>query len=83
MKVELILFLYDAFLRGEVVSRREFCLRYSVSERTFYRYLHEISLFLREYRPSCVLDVLEPQGKYYIKCDQSCQRAELVGRSFY
>lgn len=82
MKTELILLLYDELIGGKIISRAEFCLRYSVSERTFYRYMHEISVFLRTNRSSCVLDVVEPQGRYFIKCDDPCRLTEPVSKLF-
>lgn len=67
MKIELILLLYDALLGGEGVLRAEFCTENSISERTFYRYIHAISAFLRRYKANCVIDILQEQGKYYLK----------------
>lgn len=67
MKIELILLLYDAFIGGEAVSRRDFCAAHAISERTFYRYIREVSVFLRAHKPDRVVDVAEPEGKYYLK----------------
>lgn len=67
MKTELILLLYDELIGGKIISRAEFCLRYSVSERTFYRYMHEIAVFFRAYKPEYIIDIAELQGQYYLK----------------
>lgn len=45
MKIESILLLYDELIGGKTVSRAEFCAEYSITERTFYRYLREITAF--------------------------------------
>lgn len=67
MKIELVLLLYDTLMRGGNVVRADFCMRYAISERTFYRYLKNIGNFLREYCSEYVIDVVEPEGKYYLK----------------
>ncbi len=67
MKIKLILLLYDALIRGEGVSRKEFCNECFVSERTFYRYMSELSEFVCRYKPAYVIEVIEPQGKYFLK----------------
>ena len=67
MKIELILLLYDELIGGKAVSRKEFCAERGVSERTFYRYVREISLFLRECKPAYVIDVAAGSGTYYLK----------------
>lgn len=67
MKIEMILLLYDRLLSGEDVSRREFCAEYSISERTFYRYLRAITDFLRVHKPMCFVDVLDCSGTYFLK----------------
>lgn len=74
MKIELILLLYDTFLNGEVISRSEFCAVHYISERTFYRYIRTLSAFLRAHKSSFVLDVLEPQGRYYMKNTEKIYR---------
>lgn len=45
MKIESILLLYDELIGGKTVSRAEFCAEHSITERTFYRYLREITAF--------------------------------------
>lgn len=67
MKIKLILLLYDVLIGGEVVSRKEFCDEHKISERTFYRYMNELSLFLREWKQEYFVDVKEPEGMYFLK----------------
>lgn len=67
MKTQFILSLYDALLVGQKVSRQTFCMQNAVSERTFYRYINEISLFIMHNRHDLVLKVDEPVGKYYLE----------------
>ena len=67
MKTKLILLLYDSFLSGETVDRVSFCVQYAISERTFYRYMNELYLFLREFKKVWFIDVEEPDGRYQLK----------------
>ncbi len=69
MKIQLILLLYDELIGGKTISRADFCAEHAIVERTFYRYLHEISCFLRAHKQTLVVDVLEPDGRYYLKKD--------------
>ena len=72
MKIQLILLLYDELLMGKTIGRSEFCAGHQLSERTFYRYLREISCFLRANKPDYVVDVFEPEGRYYLKLTEGC-----------
>lgn len=67
MKIQLILLLYDELLMGKTIGRIEFCAEHQLSQRTFYRYLHDISCFLRAHKQTLIVDVLEPDGRYYLK----------------
>ena len=67
MKIESILLLYDELIVGKTVSRAEFCAEHSITERTFYRYLREITVFLRAHRPSYIVDVAGREGVYFLK----------------
>lgn len=67
MKIENILYIYDALLGGQKIDRNTFCAQFKISERTFYRYMREINAFIRQYKPECVVDVQEPAGEYFIK----------------
>ena len=67
MKIELILLLYDELFGGKTVSRKKFCAEHSIVERTFYRYLREITSFLRAHKPSYIVDVSEREGTYFLK----------------
>lgn len=69
MKIQLILLLYDELIGGKTISRADFCAEHSIVERTFYRYLREISCFLRAHKQTLIVDVLEPDGRYYLKKD--------------
>ena len=79
MKIKLILLMYDVLIGGAVVSRKEFCGEHKISERTFYRYMNELSLFLREWKQEYFVDEKEPDGAYFIKnhkrqrTDRACQ----------
>ena len=67
MKTELILLLYDELIGGKIVSRADFCAEHAIVERTFYRYLREITVFLRAHKPSYIVDVSERDGAYFLK----------------
>lgn len=67
MKIQLILLLHDELLMGKTIGRSEFCAEHQLSQRTFYRYLHDISCFLRAHKPDSIVDVFEPEGRYYFK----------------
>lgn len=67
MKINLILVIYDMLIRGGGISRKAFCEEHAISERTFYRYVHDISVFLMRNRPDMVIDVAVPDSIYYLK----------------
>ena len=67
MKIELVLLLYDELIGGKTVSRTRFCAEHAIVERTFYRYLREITFFLRAHKPSYIVDVSEREGIYCLK----------------
>lgn len=67
MKIQLILLLYDELLMGKSIERSDFCKEHRISERTFYRYLHELTDFLRAYKQAYIVDMREPGGRYYLK----------------
>ena len=67
MKTQLILRLYDALINGEKVGRLEFCKLHSITERTFYRYIKEINMFFIHHKRNVILDVIEPNGEYFVK----------------
>lgn len=67
MKIQLILLLYDELLMGKSIERSKFCEEHAISERTFYRYLHDITDFLRAYKQAYIVDMREPGGRYYLK----------------
>ena len=66
MKTQLILTLYDLLYSGKSINRKAFCADTGVSERTFYRYIKEINIFLMHAKRNCVLKVEEPSGIYFI-----------------
>lgn len=70
MKIERILLIYDALAGGRSVARGAFCAAHSISERTFYRYMHAISEFLRAHKPAFYVAVLEPEGVYSLAKDE-------------
>ena len=57
MKTFIILCLYDALLNGEKISRVTFCAQHNICERTFYRYINEISQFLMQCKSKFVISV--------------------------
>ena len=63
----MVLRLYDALISGEKGGRLEFCENNSITERTFYRYIKEINLFFIHHKRNAVLDVIEPNGVYFVK----------------
>ncbi len=67
MKTTIILLLYDAFMSGETVSRAKFCKKHMIAERTFYRYLHELTEFFRSYKPVYMIDGSQIKGSYVLK----------------
>lgn len=67
MKIESILYIYDALLGGQKIDRNTFCAQFKISERTFYRYMREINAFIRKHKPEYIVDVKEPAGGYFIK----------------
>ena len=67
MKTQIILSLYEDLISGRLVKRKKFCKDYEISERTFYRYLREISIFLMKSSPEKVLCETEGKGEYYLK----------------
>lgn len=46
MKLNAILTIYDMLLGGGVIHREEICARCKITERTFYRYLKELTAYL-------------------------------------
>ena len=48
MKTYLVLKFYDALQKGEEVHRKSFCRENGISERTFYRYVQDVTAFLKE-----------------------------------
>lgn len=72
MKIEVVLLLYDALMRSERISRRTVCAEYCISERTFYRYMREVTDFLRKYKPEYVVDLSRSDSEYFaVKLPQS------------
>lgn len=67
MNIKMLLAMYDTLINGGRVSRRGVCAQYGLSERTFYRYMREISAFLREYKSDCVIDLSRDGAEYFIK----------------
>ena len=67
MKTQLILMLYDLLYSGKSVERHSFCSDNGISERTFYRYIKEINIFIMRTKRHCVLQVTEPAGLYYME----------------
>lgn len=67
MKTQLILILYDTLSGGGKVDRKLFCASNFISERTFYRYIKEINVFIMHNRHDVVLNVDEPDGIYYFE----------------
>lgn len=67
MKTQLILTLYDALLCGKKVERKTYCIQNRISERTFYRYIKEINIFIMHSKRDVVIKVDDPDGIYYIE----------------
>ncbi len=67
MKTQLVLTLYNLLLFGERIDRKIFCQSNQISERTFYRYIKEINIFIMHAKQNYVLMVDEPDGVYYFE----------------
>lgn len=67
MKTQLILTLYDLLCSGKSIDRKQFCTVNCISERTFYRYIKEINIFIMHSKREYVLKVEEPVGQYYLE----------------
>lgn len=67
MKTQLILTLYDALICEKRINRKEFCEKYDISERSFYRYFKQIGQFLMHRKVDYILKVDEPYGVYYLE----------------
>ena len=67
MKTQLVLTLYNLLLFGERIDRKIFCQSNQISERTFYRYIKEINIFIMHAKKNYVLMVDEPDGVYYFE----------------
>lgn len=63
MKIELVLLLYDELIGGKTVSRTQFCAEHAIVERTFYRYLREITFFCARINRRILW--MFPSGKAY------------------
>lgn len=66
MKTELMLLLYDALLEGQNVRRVNFCRKHDISQRTFYRYIRELTDFFRRHKPDCVIGISDDGGEYFL-----------------
>ena len=67
MKTQLVLTLYNLLLFGERIDRKIFCQSNQIAERTFYRYIKEINIFIMHAKQNYVLMVDEPDGVYYFE----------------
>lgn len=70
MKIELMLLIYETLIGGKDVARGEFCRAQQISERTFYRYMRELSAFLRKHKPGCRIEIVGPDGRYFLEKSQ-------------
>ena len=69
MKLECVLLMYDMLLQNESLTRSTFCKERHITERTFYRYIGEISDFLKKHKPRYFIDVCYPSGVYVLKTE--------------
>lgn len=67
MKTQIILSLYDQLLAGSSVKREDACVAFGISERTFYRYVKEISKYLSTKKTEYILTEKEGLGEYSMK----------------
>ncbi|MBQ2714293.1 MAG: helix-turn-helix domain-containing protein [Clostridia bacterium] len=67
MKTQIVLYLYDLLREGGEVNRLDFCKDHFISERTFYRYVAEISKHLKENGSKYFLYEEEGSGTYTLK----------------
>ena len=82
MKTQLILTLYDMLCSDKGVDRKVFCKDFEISERTFYRYIKEINLFIMHTKRNFVLREEEPAGLYYIEKINNWQNLSVVFKTW-
>jgi hypothetical protein len=66
MKTQLILIMYETLISGQTLARDNFCMKYCISVRTFYRYIKEIGTFIMHEKRELTLNEDEPNGFYYL-----------------
>ena len=64
MKTFLVLSIYDSLVSGKEVTRKEFCERENISERTFYRYMKNVSDYINATERSNDFSLQETDGIY-------------------
>ena len=67
MKSLMVLSIYDSLISGKEVNRKTFCEENHISERTFYRYIGNVSAFLRSAKKEQGVSIKENQGVYRLK----------------
>ena len=64
MKTFLVLSIYDALVSGKEITRKEFCERENISERTFYRYMKNVSDYINATDRANDFSLRETDGIY-------------------
>ncbi len=64
MKTFLVLSIYDSLVSGKEVTRKEFCEKENISERTFYRYMKNVSDFMSTTDRANDFSLKETDGVY-------------------
>ena len=64
MKTFLVLSIYDSLVSGKEVTRKEFCEKENIFERTFYRYMKNVSDFMSTTDRANDFSLKETDGVY-------------------
>ena len=71
MKTFLVLSIYDALVNGKEITRKEFCERENISERTFYRYMKNVSDYINATDRANDFSLRETDGIYRLTSTQA------------
>ena len=70
-KTFLVLSIYDSLVSGKEVTRKEFCERENISERTFYRYMKNVSDYINTTDRANDFSLRETDGIYRLTSTQA------------
>ena len=81
MKVNLMLELFYTLISGKEVGKHAFCTKNGISERTFYRYMNDISCYLSHNTTDFVLTCERKTGVYFLVRTKAAKTGSEVIRS--